>query len=108
MEERYYLTLERIMKITEEETVREPYRSYFRHVAEFLLRIHDIKDSSRTSVRARMTKERLEEEMQMLYHDVLPRNYETSYANPEYAVKELGTELGAFLSALYAELRGDI
>ncbi|MGN0405939.1 MAG: aminopeptidase [Bariatricus sp.] len=96
------------MKITEEETVREPYRSYFRHVAEFLLRIHDIKDSRRTSVRARMTKERLEEEMQMLYHDVLPRNYETSYANPEYAVKELGKELGAFLSALYAELRGDI
>ena len=55
-----------------------------------------------------MTKERLEEEMQMLYYDVLPQNYETSYANPEYAVRELGEELGAFLSALYTELRGDI
>ena len=108
MEERYYLTLERIMKITEENTVKEPYQSYFRHVAEFLLRIHDIKDSRRTSARASMTKERLEEEMQMLYYDVLPQNYETSYANPEYAVRELGEELGAFLSALYTELRGDI
>lgn len=108
MEERYYLTLERIMKITEENTVKEPYQSYFRHVAEFLLRIHDIKDSRHTSARASMTKERLEEEMQMLYYDVLPRNYETSYANPEYAVRELGEELGAFLSALYTELRGDI
>ena len=108
MEERYYLTLERIMKITEENTVKEPYQSYFRHVAEFLLRIHDIKDSRHTSARASMTKERLEEEMQMLYYDVLPRNYETSYANPEYAVRELGEELGAFLSALYTGLRGDI
>ena len=108
MEERYYLTLERIMKITEENTVKEPYQSYFRHVAEFLLRIHDIKDSRHTSARASMTKERLEEEMQMLYYDVLPQNYETSYANPEYAVRELGEELGAFLSALYTELRGDI
>ena len=44
----------------------------------------------------------------MLYYDVLPQNYETSYANPEYAVRELGEELGAFLSALYTELRGDI
>ena len=87
MEERYYLTLERIMKITEENTVKEPYQSYFRHVAEFLLRIHDIKDSRHTSARASMTKERLEEEMQMLYYDVLPQNYETSYANPEYAVR---------------------
>ena len=108
MEERYYLTLERIMKITEENTVKEPYQSYFRHVAEFLLSIHDIKDSRHTSARASMTKERLEEEMQMLYYDVLPQNYETSYANPEYAVRELGEELGAFLSALYTELRGDI
>lgn len=108
MEERYYLTLERIMKITEENTVKEPYQSYFRHVAEFLLRIHDIKDSRHTSARASMTKERLEEEMQMLYYDVLPQNYETSYANPKYAVRELGEELGAFLSALYTELRGDI
>ena len=108
MEERYYLTLERIMKITEENTVKEPYQSYFRHVAEFLLRIHDIKDSRHTSARASMTKERLEEEMQMLYYEVLPQNDETSYANPEYAVRELGEELGAFLSALYTELRGDI
>ena len=85
MEERYYLTLERIMKITEENTVKEPYQSYFRHVAEFLLRIHDIKDSRHTSARASMTKERLEEEMQMLYYDVLPQNYETSPFSPRRA-----------------------
>lgn len=108
MEERYYLTLERIMKITCEETVREPYRSYFCHVAEFLLRIHDIRDSYHTQVRKKMSKERLDAEMEMLYHDVLPQNYKTSYANPEYAVQVLGEDKGAFLSALYTELRGSI
>lgn len=108
MEERYYLTLERIMKITCEETVREPYRSYFCHVAEFLLRIHDIRDSYHTQVRKKMSKERLDAEMEMLYHDVLPQNYKTSYANPEHAVQVLGEDKGAFLSALYTELRGSI
>ena len=48
MEERYYLTLERIMQMKEEETVAEPYRGYFRQVADFLLRIHDVKDSYHT------------------------------------------------------------
>lgn len=108
VEERYYLALERIMKITCEETVQEPYRSYFQHVAYFLLRIHDVRDSYHTLIRKRMTLEKLDSEMQMLYYDVLPQNYETSYANPAYAVKVLGERLGAFLSALYAELRGDI
>ena len=108
MEERYFLALERLMKITGEETVKEPYRSYFRKVAEFLLHIHDIRDSLNTSVRKTASIERLEMEMEKLYHDVLPQNYDTSYANPSYAVQVLGEQLGAFLSALYAELRGDI
>ena len=108
MEERYYLTLERIMKITCEETVKEPYRSYFQHVADFLLRIHDIRDSYHTSIREKMSKEHLDIEQEMLFHDILPENYETSYANPAYAAKVLGAEIGPFLSALYMEIRGSI
>ena len=108
MEERYYLTLERIMKIMDEETVREPYRSYFRTVAEFLLRIHDVKDSLQTTVRRAASVEKLKKEMDVLYHDVLPAYYDTSYANPAYAVSVLGERMGTFLSALYAELRGSL
>lgn len=108
MEERYYLTLERIIKIMDEETVKEPYRSYFRTVADFLLRIHDVKDSLNTAVRRTASVEKLELEMDALYHDVLPAYYDTSYANPAYAVRVLGERTGAFLSALYAELRGDL
>ena len=90
MEERYYLTLERIIKIMDEETVKEPYRSYFRTVADFLLRIHDVKDSLNTAVRRTASVEKLELEMDALYHDVLPAYYDTSYANPAYAVRVLG------------------
>ena len=96
------------MQIREEETVPEPYRSYFRRIAEFLLRIHDVKDSYHTRARHDMTEGKLIEEMEGLYEDVKPENYETSYANPAYCQTVLGEKLGAFLSALYAELRGDI
>lgn len=108
MEERYELTIERIMRITSEETVREPYRRFFCHVANFLLRIHDLKESLAEEARSRMQREHLDAEMNMLYQDVLAEYYETSYANPAYAVKMLGKESGAFLCALYAELRGEI
>ena len=43
-----------------------------------------------------------------LYEDILPEHYEVSFANPDYAVKELGEGYGQILSALYTEIRGDI
>ena len=43
-----------------------------------------------------------------LYADILPEQYEESYANPTYAVKELGEDYGQILSFLYAEVRGGI
>lgn len=99
MEERYELTIERIMGIIGEETVAEPYRAYFQHVAEFLLKVDKVRTSE---------KQEKSNTIKMLYEDVLPENYETSYANPEYALQELGQEIGFFLSALYVELRSAI
>ena len=43
-----------------------------------------------------------------MYEDILPEHYETSYGNPEYAVKTLGEVHGRILSFLYTELRGMI
>ncbi len=37
------------------------------------------------------------------YDDLKEENYETSYANPDYAVKRFGKKTGRFLSFLYAE-----
>ena len=43
-----------------------------------------------------------------LYRDILGEAYETSYANPAYAVRMLGEGYGQILSFLYTELRGAI
>ena len=108
MEERYELTIERIQEILTEETVAQPYRGYFRQVASFLMELDAVGRSMQSGGREKLAREELEAEMQALYRDVLPEQYESSYANPAYAVRELGEEKGAFLSALYAELRGSI
>lgn len=99
MEERYELTIERIRGIMEEETVAEPYRGYFRHVAEFLLEIDQMRVAEET---------RKKERMEAFYKEILPENYSTSYTNPSYASQVLGTEIGYFLSALYVEIRSVI
>ena len=52
--------------------------------------------------------EQLKERNLALYQDILPENYGSSYADPAYAVSQLGEELGAELSFLYAELRSMI
>jgi len=54
------------------------------------------------------TLEQWQEQNAALYADILPENYETSYANPAWAVKTLGDVYGRILSFLYAELRGMI
>ncbi len=43
-----------------------------------------------------------------LYEQIRPDRYETSYVNPTVAVRELGTETGRLLCAVYAELRAAI
>ena len=52
-----------------------------------------------------MQKRQLNEK---LYEDIAGNAYETSYANPAYAVAELGEEYGNVLSFVYTELRGMI
>lgn len=99
MEERYELTIERIRGILEEETVAELYRGYFRHVAHFLLAINQMR------VDEGMKKK---ERMEALYEDILPENYDTSYANPSYTSQIFGAEIGCFLSTLYVEIRSVI
>lgn len=99
MEERYELTIERIRGILEEETVAELYRGYFRHVAQFLL------DIDQMCVAEGMKKK---ERMEALYVDILPENYDTSYANPSYTSQVFGAEIGCFLSTLYVEIRSVI
>ena len=108
MNERYELTIERIHSIVEEETIPELYRGYFQSVAAFILEIHQIRERLEAKPNEECTLVELQEENQSIYRDVTGDAYETSYANPSYAVAKLGEDFGGLLSFLYTEIRGEI
>lgn len=108
VEMRYELAIERIKGIPEEETVPSPFREYFKTLADFVLMIDELRNEFLDGTWYKATLPKMEKWNQRLYQDVIPENYDTSYANPPYAVKMLGEEHGAILSFLYTELRGAI
>lgn len=108
-EERYGLALDRIREIPEEHFGVTALEAYFTAMGEFVLMI----DENRRFLEegdgfANTPLEQLKARNLALYRDILPENYDSSYANPAYAVSQLGEELGAELSFLYVELRSMI
>lgn len=106
--ERYMLSIERIRRITEEETTEVLYRDYFRKVSEFILKITEIRERMQDKPFEQCTLDELKRENESIYADVVGDQYDTSYANPAYAVSLFGEEIGQLLSFLYTELRGEI
>ncbi len=106
--ERYDLTIERMYSIVSETTVDERYQEYFQKVARFILDIHQIERRLECKPDSLCTLEELQSENEYIYKDVIGDNYETSYANPAYAVEKIGEELGQLLCFLYTEIRGEI
>lgn len=108
VKERYELSVERIRAIAGEETVVPVYREFFCTVAGFISDICDILERVEAKGYQQCTPEELREENEAIYRDIREEHYEVSYANPQYAVSKFGKELGQFLCALYAEIRGEI
>ena len=106
--ERYMLSIERIRRITKEETTEVLYRDYFRKVSEFILKINEIRERMQDKPFEQCTLDELKRENESIYADVVGDQYDTSYANPAYAVSLFGEEIGQLLSFLYTELRGEI
>ena len=105
MLERLELSMDRIKEIALEKKLQKEYQSYFEKVAEFLLQIEENRQWVLKDNLLSAPIEELEQRNHALYQDILPMNYNTSYANPQYAASVFGTEMGQFLAALYAELR---
>ncbi len=82
LEERLELSYGRLQEILREESVDEPFRSYFRETASFLLKPS--------------------------YEAALPERYGDSWLNPAFAAARLGKETGQILSAAAYELLGVI
>lgn len=71
--ERFELAINRIKEIQEHQEIDELFKEYFRKNADMILKIIEPENTS--------------EYNQELYSDILLRNYENSYGNPEYCNK---------------------
>ena len=101
--ERYELARDRIREIPDETVVPEPFRDYFSKQAAFLLRTTEILEREKEE----LSLEEWRKENRSLYEDILPEQYGSSYANPEAAVRMLGSR-GQALCFAACELRGAV
>lgn len=102
--ERFLLVSERIDNIQTEETVPKEYLEYFRFVSSYISYVNKIsidilndKMSYDLDVQKVINHE--------LFKDILPDNYENSFANPEYCNKVFPEELAKILCFLYTDIR---
>ena len=107
-EERHVLAVGRLRGIVSEETVPGQYLPYFQDVAIFLLELENVRRKVESGEWERYSIGEMQSLNEILYRDVLEEHYHKSYANPAYAVKKFGTEMGRLLSMLYAEMRSGI
>lgn len=105
IEERYLLARERIQEIKKEKVLRQEFQDYFIEMAEFLDMICETWDFIKNDGLRKCPMPELKDRNQKLYRDILPENYEHSYADPAYSVLKLGKTYGQCLSFLYVELR---
>ena len=106
--ERHALTILRLREILKEETVDMPYRDFFQKTAEFLVMVEDTRVLLEGGAFSDLPVDMLRDMNNCFYQELLPHFYDTSYANPAYAVVQLGMEYGQLLSFLYSELRSEI
>ena len=110
MMERFELASERLLECAKEQFPIDVYDRYFKETGNFLQKMcaqYSAVTSGEFDV-TRQSQEELEANNRSLYQNVLPEQYETSFLNPAYAVKELGEELGRLLSFLFTEFRKTI
>lgn len=106
--ERYELVTGRIREIAKEESVPARYQEYFQKTALFLEKVDETLQKKQQGLLDAESEEEAKKRNKEFYQDILGKNYDTSYANPSYAVEKLGEEFGGVLSFLYTELRACI
>ena len=109
--ERFELCKDRLHEMKSEHLALEDNKGfdvYFHMVNDFLLTVLDNYDFIQSGKFDKADLSELAKRNRELFEDILPENYDKSYANPTFAVKEFGEEYGRLLSALYYEIRSII
>lgn len=102
--ERFELVEGRIAEIGAAPEVKQPFADYFQKTAGFLGLLSETcrKVESGEFMQADLQQQKQQNEA--LYAEVYPEAYETSYLNPEYAVKTLGENFGLLFSCVAVQL----
>lgn len=100
IQERYELAKERILELPSE--IQGPYKEYVLRVTEILEEIIKVQET------ACPARQQYEEWNHTLYADIEGGNYDTSFANPAYAVSCFGEKTGQYLAWLMARVRDAI
>ena len=106
LQERYELVAARVQELAENAEEAGVYAAYFQNTAQYLTLLYHIVELAQTDVLRQMDAQKGEKLNANLYGDILKEAYETSYANPTYAVAQFGNEAGQLLAALHARIRG--
>ncbi len=106
--ERYALMLERIREIPSDQQLPEKYRDYFDTMTVFLLKTADILARQQQGTLAQRSLEECQADQEALFGHLKPERYGQSYANPAYAVAQLGEEAGRLVTLLTSELEACI
>ena len=108
VQERFSLACERIRAFLADSKIKPPYLDYFKRMAEFVELLSDCNHQVDAEDIWKQDMQSIQAYNHLLYEDILPESYATSYANPAYAVQQLGEDYGQLLSFVYTELRGGI
>ncbi len=106
--QRHELSVDRLKQIAVEDIVEEPFGAYFQEMAMLLLELESVRRKVADGSWDKLDQEKMQELNRMLYSDICPDHYETSYANPAWTTRQLGGEYGPLLCAVCAELRTGI
>ena len=103
--ERMELVMGRVEEIAKDASETGVYASYFKKVANYIVLLHEIITYAKEDKINGMSLDKAKELNVRLFEDINKEAYETSYANPKYAVEQFGEETGQILSVLYYLIR---
>ncbi|MCF7794396.1 MAG: aminopeptidase [Candidatus Cloacimonetes bacterium] len=106
IEKSFLQTLEQIKTIWEKlKDDDSKYGNYLFQIADKILYFSELESELTDDYHRKNDLKVLQKTNREFYQEILPENYEESYANPEFCVKEFGQEMGSALSAYYVNYR---
>ena len=114
IEERITLAMERVAQIQQDadylnaidiKVLKDAYADYFSRVASFISYLDSVRMAVDSKTFDDYSLEELKNINTRLYEDITGSNYDTSFANPAYAVEKLGEDYGQIMSFIYVEIR---